>query len=289
MRKSPERGAAPAMIFRTCAAAALLGIPWPARAAGVTGVLTADRTRVAEGGTIRLALTITAPGSAREYRVAQPVLPPLKRFNLISTGQRNEAVSGADGGTYSATFLYALRAKSAGTEEIPAIEVREEREEGVKGEKGPLLTVAGIVLTVEPAGRVVYRWGLAIAVIAGVAGAALAVSCLARRRPVPPPAPREAAESRRHEGAIDARAAMEDARAIRLSGDWGAYAARIHQALAACAARGGGAELSAIAKTIEGVCERVRYARDAEAERGIQECVRKAELILKQKIREGVG
>ena len=288
MRKSPERGAAPAMIFRTCAAAALLSIPGSARAAGVTGVLTADRTRVAEGGTVRLALTITAPGFAREYRVAQPVLPPLKRFDLISTGQRNEAVSGADGGTYSATFLYALRAKSAGTEEIPAIDVK-----GAKGEKGKeetLLTVAGIALTVEPAGRVVYRWGLAIAVIAGAAGAALAVSCLARRRrrTVPPPAPREAAESRRHEGAIDALAAMEDARALRLSGDWGAYAARIHQALAACAARGGGAELSAIAETLEGVCERVRYARDAEAERGIQECVRKAELILKQKIREGV-
>ena len=283
------------MIFRACAAAALLCVSGPVRAAGVTGVLTADRTRVAEGGTVRLALTVTAPGSAREGQVAQPVLPPLKRFDLISTGQRNEAVFSADGGTYSTTFLYALRAKSAGTEEIPAIEVRGAREEGekgvkgVKGEKGPLLTVAGIALTVEPAGRVVYRWGLAIAVIAGAAGAALAVSCLARRRrrPVPPPAQRGAAESRRHEGATDALAAMEDARALRLAGDWGAYAARIHQALAACAARGGGAELSAIAETLKGVCERVRYARDAEAERGVQECVRKAELILKQKIREG--
>lgn len=289
MRGSPERKEETALIrrWRAVAAAAILCVARPSFAGDISGALTADRSRVGEGGTVCLALTVTAPGNARGCRPARPVLPPLRLFDLVSTSQRNEVAFGAAGETYSTTFLYVLRAKSAGEEAIPAIGVR-----GVKGEKGEgetLLTAPGLKLVVDPASRGLFRWGLAVAAVAVAAGTALAVSYIARRRgrPSARPVERRAATARPDDAALAALAAMEDARPLRLSGDWGAYAARIHGALADCAARGGDPELAEIAGVLGALGERVRYARDVEAERAIGESVRKAELILKRKIREG--
>lgn len=284
MRRSPERAAA--RIARACAAAAVACMAGSALAGGVTGSLTADRTRVAEGGSVRLALTVAAPASARGRLLAQPVLPPLKRFDLVSTGQRNETVFGAGGGTYSVTFLYALRAKSEGTETIPPIAVREAGREGAKGEKkegAPLVTVPGITLTVAPAGRTVFRWGIAVFVAAGVAAAALGAATLRRRRIAPP----ASAAPARPSGALEALAAMEEARPLAVSGTWGEYAARVHGAISAYAERAGDLELRGLAESIGALTERVRYARDPDAERAIRDGARRAELALKKMIREG--
>lgn len=282
VRGSPDRGAAPALAALACAAAACAAQPAPP--GDLAGSLTADRTRVAEGGEVRLALTVTARGSAMGRKPALPALPPLKRFELLSAGQRNEAAYAADGGSRSVSFLYALRAKSEGTESIPPVEILGEDE---KGEKGALLTVPGITLTVEPAGRAVFRWGIAVCVAAFAAAAALAASIPRRKRrraaPPPPPVP---PGTRRRDDAAGALAAIEEARPLMLSGDWGEYAARVHRALAGFAGRGGGPQIADLAESAGERLERVRYARDPEAERAILESVRKAEIILRKMMRE---
>lgn len=293
MRKSHERRASRAIALVGCAAATLFLAPGAMRAGEMTGALSADKTRVAEGGTVRLALTVAGPASARGRQILQPTLPPMERFELLSTGQRNEAVIAGEGGSFTATFLYTLRAKKAGEERIPAVQVREKGERGEKGEKREdgkedtelLLTVDGLTLTVEPAGRAVSRGGLVVAVIAGISALALTASCLARGRRRPPSAP--AASPPRGGHALSALAAMEDARPLLHSGDWGVYAERIQCAIADYAVREGNGELAALAGSLVALCERVRYARDEEAEREIREGVRRAERILRLKLREG--
>mgnify|MGYP000846063730 CR=1 FL=1 len=146
-----------------------------------------------------------------------------------------------------------------------------------------LLKVEGITLVVDPPGKGVYRAGLVVAAVAGLSAAALAASCLVRRRRRPvaaatPPPPGGCA--------LAALAAMEDAHPLLRAGDWGAYAGRIYPALAECAAREGIEELAALAGSLAALRERVRYARDEDAECGIRDGVCRAEQILKQKLRD---
>jgi len=284
----PGRNVLYAAVFAGCAAASLGLAARPARAGGLTGALAADKSRVAEGGIVRLVLTVSGPASSPAIRLLQPLFPPTERFELLSTGQRNEISIGKDGETFSAAFLYTLRAREAGEERIPAFEVREKVGDGEQGEKGGeerdtlLLTVEGITLVVEPPGRGVYRAGIVVAAVAGLSAAALAASCLARRRrplSAAPPPPRGGC-------ALAALAAMEDARPLLGAGDRGAYAGAIHPALAECAAREGDEELAALAGSLAALRERVRYAKDEEAEREIRDGVRRAEQILKRKLRD---
>jgi hypothetical protein len=248
----------------------------------LTGALSSDRGQVAHGETARLALSVT--GGECLFSVEQPTLPRLTHFNLLGTAQRNEVDLTAGGPRFSTTFIYTLRAVSPGQEAIAAIQVAyREKEQGERR----TLTVPGITLVVQGRSRAVAR--TAVVVLFSCAGAAVFIMLRRRRAQAGAPAPSVAAEGPPGAGvAAAALARIEDARRLRTAGKWGAYGDEVLSALSEVAGREPSAGCDAMAADLRGFCERVRYAGDESAERGIEECVRKIEVFLKEKIRDSM-
>lgn len=79
---------------------------------------------------------------------------------------------------------------------------------------------------------------------------------------------------------------LEGAHGLKAAGEWGEYGAQIFAALSAYLERNSAGEIEKLREALGALCERVRYAKDREAERGIEECARKAEIFFKNEIRK---
>ncbi len=255
------------------------------------GDLSADTTHVVAGETVRLLLRISGGEELRAASFEQPILPTLAHLELISVSQRNEVAFRPGGQFFSTTFLYTLRARSPGSEKIPGIQVKYK----VDGEKeSRTVAVDGLEIVVAER-RNINRRAIALIMLV-VAGGALLRSAWRRRSRKPegrgevskPAAPGgfTAADKQKSRAAVEGLAMVEGARGLKLAGEWGQYGARVMAALSAYLEREPAAEVEKLREKVCALCERVRYAKDREAEKGIEECARKAEIFFKNEIRK---
>ncbi len=258
------------------------------------GVLSADKKQVVVGETVHLLLDISGGEGLRAGVFEQPALPMLAHLALLTVGQRNELAFRSGGRVFSTTFLYTLKARSPGAEKIPAIQVKYR---GVGDGESHTISVEGLEITIGEGRRVERRTvALVILVIAGGALLGAAWRMRARRRKggdveskMPECEGPGSAEREKSRGAVEALAMLEDAHGLKTAGEWGEYGARITAALSAYLERDSSAEIEKLKGGADALCERVRYAKDRDAERGIEECARKAEIFFKNKIRESIA
>lgn len=255
------------------------------------GTLSADRTYVATGEMVRLLLRISGEGNPRACTLEQPTLPALAHLELVTVSQRNEVAFRSGTQVFSTTFLYTLRARAPGGERIPAIQVRYKAE---GDRESRTIAVEGLEIVVRE-GRRVSRRAIALIVLVAAGGALLGAAWRLRARKLKrgargvkagAPGGSAAGGDEKSRAAVGALAVVEDARGLKVAGAWGEYGAQIFAALSAYLERDSAAEVEELREALGALCERVRYAKDREAERGIEECARKAEIFFKNKIRK---
>ena len=280
-------------VFRLTVVWAVLSVAWISNAEGAEdraiseptpkGTLSADRKQVATGETVRLLLRISGEGKPSACIPEQPDLPALTHLKLLTVSQRNEVAFRSGAQVLSTIFLYTLEAQSPGRERIPAIQVNYKTG---GGRESRTIAVEGLEIVVGE-GRHINRCIIALIVLVGAGGALLGAAWRMRARKVERGAGgMEAAAPGGSVAAVEALAMVEDARGLKVAGEWGEYGARILAALATCLERDSAEDVEELREALGALCERVRYARDREAERGIEECARKAEIFFKNKIRK---
>jgi len=255
------------------------------------GALSADTTHVVAGETVRLLLRISGGGDLRAAAFEQPTLPALTHLGLMTVSQRNEVAFRSGEQVFSTTFLYTLTARSPGSEKIPGIRVKY-RAEGDRESRA--IAVDGLEIVIGER-RHISRRAIALIMLV-VAGSALLRAAWRQRARGPKgtsgglKAPEHggfvAADKEKSRAAVEGLAMVEDARGLKLAGEWGHYGARVMAALSAYLEREPAAEVEKLRETVRALGERVRYARDREAEGGIEECARKAEIFFKNEIRK---
>jgi hypothetical protein len=142
------------------------------------GYLSADKKRVVVGETLHLLLTINGGEGLRAAAFEQPRLPALAHLDLLTVGQRNELAFRSGGRVFSTTFLYTLKARSPGVENIPPVQVKY-RDKG-EGESRAI-TVAGLEIEIVE-GRSIGRRKIALVVLVVAGGALVLVAWRMRSR-----------------------------------------------------------------------------------------------------------
>jgi hypothetical protein len=266
--------------------AVLLMVAAPGAADQLKGTLSADREAVRLGDEVTLLLELSGSGEAHFYEVEQPDLAALDRFSLVAVSQRNETDLGAAGEEFSIRFLYRIKAVKAGTESIPYIGVRY-RKEGESEYR--VLKVNGLDIVVGAAGMG-FGERLFLLLIAVVVVLLLVVIYRTRRKAgrrekqVEP----KAAGFEKSDAAVKALARVEEKDRLRINGDMGGYCTGLLEAVEEYLAEDPESQRSLMAGRLRDLCERLKYAREGEAEREVIEIGRKTELFLKEKIREGL-
>lgn len=242
-----------------------------------------DRAQLVSGEDVRLTIAVHGEGTPDEYIVEQPQLGEMKLLELRGVEQRNEVTVGSAKELFTLTFIYTLRAKGAGEESLSPLQVKYKKQ----GDAGSR------TLQTEGAKVVVASRGPAIpprVFLAVLAGLGIAILMVFRRlragRRKEMAARVSPVGDTRADAASAALSAVEEANALRLEGDFGAYGAKISAALSAYAGKEPSAEIAGELDRLRLLCERVRYAADRDAENGIESIARKAELFFKKKIRE---
>jgi len=255
------------------------------------GTLSADRTYVATGKMVRLLLRISGEGNPHACTLEQPVLPALAHLELVTVSQRNEVAFRSGTQVFSTTFLYTLKAHSPGGERIPAIQVRYKAE---GDRESRTIAVEGLEIVVGEGPHVSHRV-IALIILVAAGGALLGTAWRLRARKLErgaggvkagAPGGSVAAGDEKSRAAVGALAMVEDAHGLKVAGEWGEYGAQIFAALSSYLERDSAAEAEKLREALGALCERVRYAKDREAERGIEDCARKAEIFFKDKIRK---
>ncbi|MCX6355936.1 MAG: BatD family protein [Candidatus Aureabacteria bacterium] len=257
----------------------------------IHGVLSIGKGRVGKGSDVTLALTITGSGKPESFFLEQPLLPKLKYLDLVTREQRNEAAVRSGKELFTITIFYTLRAKEAGEENIPDLEVKY-RKAGERESR--TLQVSGVKVLVEQRSRGGRGYG-GVVVLAGAGIAAVILIALfyaARRaRSHGEIEPREGASVEEPEtslAAVVVLSRMEDAHKLKGEGRWGEYGAEILGAISEYSERGDEPELRELIESLRDLCGKARYARDEDAERNIEASARQAEIFFKKKIRESM-
>ena len=266
--------------------AVLLMVAAPGAADQLKGTLSADREAVRLGDEVTLLLELSGAGEAHFYEVEQPDLAALERFSLVEVSQRNETDLGAAGEEFSIRFLYRIKAIKVGTESIPDIRVRY-RKEGETEYR--VLKVNGLDIVVGAAGMG-FGERLFLLLIAMVVVLLLVVIYRTRRKAGrrEKQVERKAAGFEKSDAAVKALARVEENDRLRINGDMGGYCTGLLEAVEGYLAEDPESERNLMAGRLRDLCERLKYAREGEAEREVIEIGRKTELFLKEKIREGL-
>lgn len=256
----------------------------PCGAVQLNGTLSADRETVRPGETVTLLLKVSGGEESKSYQIEQPDLPDLKQFTLLSVSQRNETDISGGKERFSVSFLYRLGAGEAGAEKIPGIEVRY-REKGESESR--VLSVSGIELIVKEAGWGRGRTILLVLLSAGIVAVLIA---LYRKKGQVGPGEAPAAPGEVGRGksgaAVRALARLEEASRLKLEGDSGGYCGGILEALSEYLKEDRDREIDDIARRLNKLCERAKYASDRASEHEVEELGRRAEIFFKKRIRE---
>jgi len=258
---------------------------------GIEGALSIEKERVEEGSDFTLTLTITGSGKPESFVLEQPLLPKLKYLDLVTCEQRNEAAVRSGKELFTITISYTLRAKEAGEEKIPDLEVKYRK---VGERESRTLRVGGVKVLVEQRSSGGRGYGAVVVLAgAGIAAVILIARFYAARRArshgetgSQEDAPVEEPETSL--AAVVALSRMEDAQKLKREGRWGEYGSAVLDAVSEYFERCDDPELRELIESLRDLCEKTRYAHDEDAERGIEACARKAEIFFKKKIRESV-
>lgn len=253
-------------------------------AAGLDASLQLERERVPIGEEVSIAVIVEGEGSHDEWRIKQPELGTLRYFSLVSVRQRNRTRFDEDGGSWSTSFVYRLKAEEPGEESVPSIRVYYHREDE---EEDRVVSAPGCAIHAVPGG-IGKGWILMAVVLVAAAAGAVALMCRRRYGGVEVESP-SVEEKEKEWGPVaeEALRRVESARSFRIAGDSGAYAAALRDALKVCVEEDMDTVFEEIRRDLAELGERVKYGIDREAEREIDERARRAEIQLKRRVRSG--